>query len=106
LNKTQKLADRYNNAKANALGSDVLLEVARAVFEGRVETLLVEADRIMPGRFDASTGKLEFGNIDDPECGDIIDYIVKAVMKDKGEVVVLPPEMMPTKTGLAAIFRY
>ncbi|MDP3447838.1 MAG: hypothetical protein Q8S22_07240, partial [Eubacteriales bacterium] len=84
LNKTQKLADRYNNAKANALGSDVLLEVARAVFEGRVETLLVEADRIMPGRFDASTGKLEFGNIDDPECGDIIDYIVKAVMKDKG----------------------
>lgn len=106
LNKTQKLADRYNKAKANALGSDVLLEVARAVFEGRVETLLVEADRIMPGRFDASTGKLEFGNIDDPECGDIIDYIVKAVMKDKGEVVVLPPEMMPTKTGLAAIFRY
>jgi hypothetical protein len=105
-NKTQKLADRYNYAKANALGSDVLLEVARAVFEGRVETLLVEADRIIPGRFDANTGKLEFGSIDDPERGDIIDYLVKAVMKDKGEVVVLPPERMPADTGFAAIFRY
>ena len=106
IEKTRMLVERYQNAKANALGSDVLLEVARAVFEGRVETILVEADRIIPGRFDASTGKLEFGNLDNPECGDIIDYIVKAVLRNSGEVVVIPLEQMPTETGLAAIFRF
>ena len=67
---------------------------------------MVEADRILPGKLDSQTGKLEFGSIDNPECGDIIDHIVKAVMKDKGEVVVLPSERMPSDTGLAAIFRY
>lgn len=106
LNKTQVLVERYNNAKANALGSDLLHDVARAVFEGRVETILVEEDRIIPGRYDAKTGKLEFGDIDDPEIGDIIDKIVTAVMKNNGEVVVLPKERMPAETGLAAIFRF
>ncbi len=106
LEKTQILVDRFKNAKANSLGSDELIEVARAAFESRVETILVEADRIIPGRFNASTGTLEFGSIDDPECGDMIDHIVKAVLKDKGEVVVLPTERMPAYTGLAAIFRF
>ena len=106
LKKTQVLVDRYQNAKMNALGTDDLVEVARAVFENNVETLLVEADRIVPGRFDAQTGKLELGSIDHPEFGDVTDLVVTAVMKNKGDVVVLPLEGMPTNTGIAAIFRY
>ena len=106
LKKTQVLVDRYQNAKANALGSDELLEVARAISENNVETVLVEADRIIPGRFEAQTGRLELDSSGNPEYGDSIDHMVKAVMKNKGEVVVLPSERMPTKTGLAAIYRY
>lgn len=106
LKKLQGLVDRYRTAKANALGSDELLEVARAVSENNVETLLVEADRIISGRFEAQTGRLELDSTGNPEYGDSIDHMVKAVMKNKGEVVVLPSERMPTKTGLAAIFRY
>lgn len=106
LNKTQAQIERYHNAKANALGSDLLHDVARAVFEGRVETIFVEADRIIPGRYDAKTGKLEYIGIEGAEIGDIIDHMVTAVLKNKGEVVVLPKERMPAETGLAAIFRF
>lgn len=106
LKKTQALVDRYRTAKANALGSDELLEVARAIAENNVETILVEADRIIPGRFEAQTGRLELDTTGNSEYGDSIDHMVKAVMKNRGEVVVLPSEQMPTRTGLAAIFRY
>jgi len=106
LKKTQMLVDRYRKAKANALGSDELLEVARAVSENNVETILVEADCIIPGRFEAQTGRLELDSTGNPESGDIIDHMVKTAIKNKGEIVVLPSERMPTKTGLAAIFRY
>jgi hypothetical protein len=106
LKKTQIQVERFKNAEANALGSDKLIDVGHAVFEGRVETILVEADKIIPGKLNADTGDLEFGRIDDPNCGDIINHIVKAVLKSKGEVVVLPPERMPTDTGLAAIYRF
>lgn len=106
MNKTQTLVDRYRSASANALGSDELSEVARVVSENNVETILVEADRIIPGMFEAQTGTLELGSIDNPAYGDVIDQIIKAVMKNKGEVVVLPTERMPTNKGLAVIFRY
>jgi len=106
LEKTQLLADRFKTAEAKDLGSDKLTEVGQAVFEGRVETILVEADKIIPGRFDADTGKVELGSIDDPECGDAIDQIVKTVLRDKGDVVVIPADKMPTKTGVAAIYRF
>lgn len=106
FNKIQAMVDRYRSASANALGSDKLSEIARVVAENNVETIFVEADRIIPGRFEAQTGNLELDSIDDPAHGDVIDQIVKAVMKNKGEVVVLPPEKMPTDTGLAVIYRY
>jgi len=106
MRKTQGLVERYNNARANALGSDVLLDVSRAALEGRVETILVEADRNIPARLDAGLGELEFGSIDNPESGDLIDHLVIAVLKNKGEAVVLPLEEMPTNSGLAAIFRF
>lgn len=104
--KVQLLADRFRSATANGLGSYLPLKVAHAVSENNVETLLVEADRIIPGRFDAQTGHLTLGDGDPSERGDIIDQIVALVLLNKGEVVVLSPEEMPTSTGLAAIFRY
>lgn len=106
MGKTLALVDRYRNAKAESLGADELAEVGRVAFEGGVETLFVEADKIIPGRFKADTGEVELGNIDNPEFGDLVDDISKAVLKGKGDVVVLPTERMPTDTGLAAIYRF
>jgi hypothetical protein len=73
---------------------------------GRVETLLIEADRQIPGRIDAATGALEVGELTHPKVDDILDDLGTLVMDAGGRVVVVPAEQMPTPTGVAAIYRY
>ncbi|MDP2724113.1 MAG: hypothetical protein Q8O72_15255, partial [Bacteroidales bacterium] len=48
--KLDSLVARFEQARANGKGSDDYKEVAVAAVEGRVDTLLVEADRIIPVR--------------------------------------------------------
>ena len=50
LNKTKELVDNFENVRAQFSGSNDLAQVARAAFEGRIDSLLVEADRIEPGK--------------------------------------------------------
>jgi hypothetical protein len=106
LEKTQNLVNGFENAKANSLGSDNLSQIARATFENRVETILIEADKIISGKIDDNTGQIEYGNINDPDLDDILDDLAEFVLKKRGEVVVLPKERMPSETGVAAIYRY
>ncbi|HZK38235.1 MAG TPA: hypothetical protein VFC98_05025 [Clostridia bacterium] len=106
LEKTRKLVDRFNLQRSKFLGSDILGEVARSVFEGRVDTLIIEADRIEPGRIDEGTGRIEEGDLEDPEINDVLNDLAKMVYKNKGEVIILPKERMPSETGVAAIYRY
>lgn len=104
--KNQNLTDNYNNAKANDLGSDDLAKVAMATFENRVETIIIEAGKIIPGKVDLKTGDVKFGDIEDPGIDDILDDLAEFVMKKKGKVVVFPKEKMPSETGVSAIYRY
>lgn len=100
------LVDTFGSNKAKGLAADDLAEVARAVVGGRVATLLIEARREIPGRVDASTGELEFGDVSHPELDDVLDDLAAIALKMGGEVVVVPTERMPTATGLAALYRY
>jgi hypothetical protein len=104
--KMDKLAELFKNAQANSLGTDNLKEVGEAAVAKRIKTILVEAGKMIPGRLDHATGEIEFGEIDDPECGDVFDELVVAVLKEKGEAVVLEKDKMPTDTGIAAIYRF
>jgi hypothetical protein len=106
LEKTQKLVNKFENAKVNALGSDNLKQIAIAAFESRVETVLIEVDKVIPGKIDYNTGELELTTIKEPGINDILDDLAEFVIKKKGKVVVLPKERMPSNTGVAAIYRY
>lgn len=106
LKKTKVLVDSFGEAWAGSLGSNDLAQVARAALEGRVETLLVEANRIIPGKINIDTGRLEVGETKALDVGDILNDLAGLVYKHRGEVVVLPAERMPTDTGIAAIYRY
>ena len=68
-------------------------------------TLLLEADRIVPGHIDA-TGKVTVGKLDDPKVDDLLDDLGELVLKSGGTVVMVPAERMPTTTGAAAVFRF
>jgi hypothetical protein len=100
-----RLAEEFGRAKAKGLGADELALVAEAAVAGRVARLLIEADRQIPGRMDAATGRIELDNLAHPEVDDLLDDLGELVLKMRGQVVVVPSERMPTRTGIAAIYR-
>jgi len=125
-----KQAEDFALAKSKGLGLEELPEIAEAAAAGRVASLLIEADREIAGRMDAATGKLQLTDLNqgpadiggparhdatgklkltrlgDPEMDDVLDDLGKLVMSKGGQVVVIPSEQMPTKTGAAAMCRF
>ncbi|WP_333683690.1 baeRF3 domain-containing protein [Pontibaca methylaminivorans] len=100
------LVERFGTAQARQAGSVDLADIAREAVNGRIETLLVEADREIPGRFDNATGAIEFAPLEAPGVDDLLDDIGEHVLRTGGEVVIVPAESMPSDTGLAAIYRH
>lgn len=100
------LVEEFGNARSKGRGDDDLAQVARAAVGGRVATLLIEARREVPGRIDVATGDIEFDDLAHPEVDDVLDDLGTLALKMGGQVVIVPTERMPTKTGIAAIYRY
>ncbi|HEY5759057.1 MAG TPA: hypothetical protein VIU34_24695, partial [Steroidobacter sp.] len=106
LERLALLVREFEIGRTRQLGFDDLAEVAAATVAGRVQNLLVEADRQIPGRIDLQTGKIERGALYDPEIGDVLSDLSAIVLRMKGQVIVVPKERMPTDTGVAATCRF
>ena len=98
--------DAFGAAHANALGGDKLADVAAAIVAGRVGTLLIEGDREIPGRIDATTGAIHYDDMAKSDVDDVLDDLGTMARKMGGKVVIVPTEQMPTSSGVAAIYRY
>lgn len=106
LGRLTALIEMFGAARSQYLGSADLAETARNAVAGRVATLLIDADRRVPGRIDAETGAIEFDDLADPEVDDLLDDLGELVLRRGGQVVIVPSGRMPTQTGIAAIARY
>ncbi|MBA4299503.1 Peptide chain release factor 1 (eRF1) [Algoriphagus alkaliphilus] len=107
LKKQEELVSRYNQSKANGLGSEDIKEVAVALVEGRVDTLLIEADRIIASRItNLVTGNVQNKDINNPRVDDLLDDMSELALRMGGQVTVLNPDQMPSESGVAAILRY
>jgi len=107
LRRLAELVERFGAAQSAHLGDDRLPQVSVASAAGRVDTLLLETRRQVPGRLDAATGVvLEPDELSHPEVDDMLDDLAERVLRTGGEVIMVPPERMPSKTGLAAIYRF
>jgi hypothetical protein len=106
VRRLSELIERFAAARTKELGSDDLVEIARAAAAGRISNLLIEADRVIPGRFDPITGGLEFVPLGLPEVDDLLDDLGEHARKTGAEGVIVPAECMPTASGIAAIYRY
>ncbi len=101
------LAEDFGTARAQKMGDDVLPQVARAAAAGRVKTLLIEAQRRVPGRLDMQTGRVDLsGDLGDAHTDDLLDDLGELVSSLGGAVVVMPSVRMPSTTGVAAIYRF
>ncbi len=105
--KLDSRVERFEQERADGKGSDDYKQVAVAAVEGRVDTLLVEADRIIAVRVtNLVTGNTQKKDLTNPRVDDLLDDMGELVIKMGGQLMVLPAEKMPSETGLAAIFRY
>jgi hypothetical protein len=102
----QKHIEDFNTARARQQASADLSAIAKAAQEGRVGILLVEAERVIPGRLDPNTGDALQAAEDARDVDDLLDDVAEAVLRTKGTVVVVPRDRMPTETGLAATNRF
>lgn len=107
LQRLELMIDRYGAARGANRADDALPQVALAAVVGRVDVLLLERDREVQGSMDPNSGVLQVADtVETPAAGDALDDLAEAVLRNGGEVVIVPPERMPTSTGLAAIYRY
>jgi hypothetical protein len=102
----KEMVETYGQEKAHDKGSDQPSDIAKAAFEGRVESILLEADRVIGGKINPENGNIEKGEIENPEVDDLLDDIGELVTKMGGRVKVIPAEYMPTDSGIAAVYRY
>lgn len=105
LERLSGLVDMYHAARARWLANDDVAQVARSAVSGRVSTLLVEADRQVSGRMEATSGAVDFA-AKGVAGEDLLDDIAEKVIANGGQVVVVPKPRMPSETGLAAIYRF
>ncbi len=107
LLKLDTLVEKFAQEKADGKGSDDMNEIGVAAVAGKIDTLIIEADRMIPNKLtNLVTGNIQNRDLTNPIVDDLLDDLGELVLKMGGQVMVLPAEKMPSKTGLAAIFRY
>jgi len=104
LKRLEGLLEQYGESSGHGLASDRLEEIGQASANSRVATLLLEAERQIPGHIEA--GKLQPARADEANASDVLEELAVWVLEQGGEVVVVPPERMPTQSGAAAIYRF
>lgn len=98
--------ERYGTAWSVGLASGDLAELVRAASEGRVDTLLLEAGKRVPGSFDEESRRIKYDDGGTAGAEDLLDELAEMVLRKGGDVLVAPPERMPTSVGAAGIYRF
>ncbi|WP_312912957.1 baeRF3 domain-containing protein [Stutzerimonas nitrititolerans] len=106
LKRLEGLINQFGTSHGKGLASDQLEEIGQAAVQGRVATLLVEAERQIPGCVDKAEGKATPAENRDATTPDLLDELTIWTLEQGGEVIVVPVERMPTQSGAAAIYRF
>jgi len=106
LARLAEVVNSFRTAQSRQHATSDLSDAARAAVASQISTLLVEVDRVIPGRLDPTSGAIETGELYDPEVDDLLDDLAEVVLRHGGRVIALPANLMPTTTGLAAIMRF
>lgn len=100
------IVDQYGASSGQGLASDRVEDIGQAAVAGRVSTLLVEAERVIPGELDQQSGEVHVNGTGEEGGYDVLDQLIPQVLQNGGEVIVLPADQMPVSTGAAAMYRF
>jgi hypothetical protein len=100
-----RIRNVFSDSAARDRGSDDVKVVGKAALDGRIQLLMVDADRIIPGELVDGKG-IEFYDASAQDIDDVLDDIAEIVLEKGGEVLVVPSSDMPTASGIAAVYRW
>jgi len=106
IKRLEGFINQYGESHGQGLATDQIEQIGQATLEGRVATLLVEAERQIPGVVDRQQGKAVAVEGDSATTPDVLDELTIWTLEQGGEVISVPTERMPTESGAAAIYRY
>lgn len=106
LERLANMTEKFGAARSREAGSGDLSDVAKAAVANKVATLMLEADRVVPGVLDRNTGAIRTADPATSHVDDMLDDLAELVIAKGGEVIIVPKERMPTDSGLAAIYRF
>lgn len=106
LKRLEGFIDQFGESRGLGRATDRIEQIGQATREGRVATLLVEAERQIPGIVDKQEGKAVPVEDDSATTPDLLDELTIWTLEQGGEVIAVPTERMPTQSGAAAIYRY
>lgn len=94
----EPVEDRRPFSAARSIGraTDELDSIAEAATAGLIDTLLLEADRLIPGRIDASSGAIATSDPSNPDDDDVLDCHGEYFLRSGGGVITVPTKRMPT----------
>ena len=104
--KNKALAEKYAEAKAKGMGADKIEEVAKAIAEAKVAVVMIEEGKVISGKVLDDLGNVELYEGGKHGADDLLDDFVELVIRQKGDVVIMTKEEMPTDTGVAVIYRF
>jgi hypothetical protein len=99
----QALVERGAKALADQRASDLVDDIIHAAMSGQVESLLIDYDKRYLASIDWQSLKIIKNSTNHDT--DIFDEIAKVVLKNRGKVFIIDSAMMPTTTGICAIYR-
>lgn len=104
--KVRQALEDFGTAQAKGQGSSDLREVVKAATQGRVARLLVDGDKRIGGKIDADTGDFREADVSAGDVDDVLDDLAEHVLRNGGDVMILPGDVHSQKSGVAAIYRY
>lgn len=105
---TEKSVAQYQQLAGTDRAADNIEEIVAAAFYGRVDRLLLGDDTQVWGRFDHETGTVVHYQDGQSEEYDLplLDFAAMQTLQNGGTVYALSQEEMPTRSPIAAVFRY
>lgn len=104
----EKIVAAYQQLADTDKASDNVEEIVAAAFNGRVDRLVLAVDTQVWGLFNRDMGAIEYyqeGQRKEDHLP-LLDFAAMQTLQNGGTVFALSQDEMPTKSAIAAIFRY
>lgn len=102
----RSLAELFEKRAGQHRTATDLADIARAATYGQVDTLIVDIDRLIPGRIDEETGALTLTDEESPDRYGVVDEMARRVLSAAGRVIAVRAEDVPGGGAASAILRW